>query len=82
MMTAQTTDLLIAEFCAAAEISEEEGVQRLGLLTPGQVGQMAEMAADLVVRNIVAEVPDPVAAAHRRVGREAGLAVRAALDAR
>lgn len=81
MMTAQTTDLLVAEFAVAAEISEDEAVQRLGMLTEDHVGQMAEMTADLTVRNIVAGVSDPVAAAHRRVGREAGLALRAALDA-
>lgn len=82
MQTAQTTDLLIVEMADAAEMSEDEATRRLALLLPAQVEEMAEMTADLMVRNIVAGVSDPVAAAHRRVGREAGLALRAALDAR
>ena len=81
MMKAQTTDLLIEEMAVAAKISEDEAIQRLAMLPTEQVAEMAQMTADLTVRNIVAEVSDPVAAAHRRVGREMGLALRAALDA-
>jgi hypothetical protein len=83
MTTDTAATALLDEMATAASITVDEAADYLLRLDETKAGELGTMTADLTVRNIVAGMAPAAAfeAAHRRVGRETGLALRKALDA-